>query len=122
MAGSADDLLALVGNRIRVARDRKGLSQAALSEAVGVQPDSIGRMERGKRWPTLQTLSLIADALGIPLGDLLDRDRPDPDPRETQLLVSFRQLTERQRGLVAEVVAELAKVGAGGDIGRGDPA
>ncbi|MEV5680943.1 MULTISPECIES: helix-turn-helix domain-containing protein [unclassified Streptomyces] len=60
-----------VGDRIRAARLYANLTQ----EAVGIRADvglaSYNRIEQGHASPRLDTLIRIADAIGVPLADLV---------------------------------------------------
>ena len=60
---------------IRLAEIRKsrGLSQYALAELSGISRVTIARIETGKVNPTLQTLEQLAAALGVTVGELVDR-------------------------------------------------
>jgi transcriptional regulator with XRE-family HTH domain len=60
-----------IGDRIRTARRAAGLSQIQLGERVGRDHKSIHRYETAQRAPSLTDLLLIADALGIPLAELV---------------------------------------------------
>lgn len=62
--GYLDELAAL--------RKKRGLSQAALAELVGVEQPTIQRWEKGKREPDLENLKSLATALGVTPGSLLD--------------------------------------------------
>lgn len=62
--GYLDELSAL--------RKKRGLSQAALAELVGVEQPTIQRWEKGKREPDLDNLKSLATALGVTPGSLLD--------------------------------------------------
>lgn len=59
------DFLKLVGNRIRVIRRARGLTQEALAEKAELQPTYVGGVERGERNISLQTLEKIIEGLGI---------------------------------------------------------
>lgn len=60
------------GESIRGARKRAGFTQVRLSEATGIDQACISRMENGKQGITLEYLKRIAEALDVPLGDLLE--------------------------------------------------
>ncbi|NUQ95322.1 MAG: helix-turn-helix transcriptional regulator [Streptomyces sp.] len=60
-----------LGQRIAERRHQAGLSQDQLAERVGVERRSIQRYERGERDPRFMDLLLIADALDVPLADLV---------------------------------------------------
>ena len=60
------------GRRLREYRHARNLTQEKLSELVGVSFQHIGMLERGKRYPSIETLIRLAVALDIPPGTLLD--------------------------------------------------
>jgi transcriptional regulator with XRE-family HTH domain len=60
-----------VGTRIRAERTAKNLSQAGLEQRCGLQRCRISYLENGRAIPTLDTLEKIADALEIPVCQLL---------------------------------------------------
>lgn len=66
-----DDLAALVGARVRSARQERGLSVGALAQAAGIGKGSLSEIEHGTRNPTLSTLYALANALELPLAHLL---------------------------------------------------
>ena len=52
-------------------REAKGLSRAALAEMAGLHQTYIGLLEREERSPNLDTAKAIADALGVPLAQMI---------------------------------------------------
>lgn len=66
-----DDLARLVGERLRAARQERGLSVGALAAAAHVGKGSLSEIENGVRNPTLGTLYALAGALGVPLATLI---------------------------------------------------
>jgi transcriptional regulator with XRE-family HTH domain len=62
---------AVIGLRIRAARRAAGLSQIRLGELVGRDHKTIHRWETALTAPDLTDLLLVADALAIPLSDLV---------------------------------------------------
>jgi transcriptional regulator with XRE-family HTH domain len=70
-----DDLARLTGERLRAARQERGLSLGALAGAARVGKGSLSEIENGTRNPTLGTLYALAGALGVPLATLI-ADRP----------------------------------------------
>ena len=63
------------GEKIRMIRKAKGLTQKALGEALGVTQATIQQLESGKRNPKFNTLQRIADALNVPVEELISLDR-----------------------------------------------
>lgn len=46
-------------------RQQKGLTHEALAERSGLHPTTLSLLERSKRQPSLTTIFLLADGLGI---------------------------------------------------------
>ena len=60
-----------IGRLIRGARDRVGVSGAELARRVGTSPVVITHVETGHRKASVGRRLAIANALGVPLSDLL---------------------------------------------------
>ena len=69
---SAHSVDVLVGQNIRITRLRRGLSQAALAEQVGITFQQIQKYERGDNRVGASRLLQIADALQVPLPTLFE--------------------------------------------------
>lgn len=61
----------LIGDRIRAARTNRHLTQEALAATAGLDRKTINRIEQAANSPLLDHLLLIADALHVPLADLV---------------------------------------------------
>ena len=62
------------GNNLRKIRESKNLSQEALSHKMGTTPSQVGRIERGEINPTVSTIRVLAEALGLEIADLFRFD------------------------------------------------
>lgn len=61
-----------VGQRIRKMRDKRGMKQNHLAQEAGISREELSRIERGRVAPTMRTVNSLSDALGVPLGTLLE--------------------------------------------------
>ncbi len=98
------------GRRLREARLAKGLSQAELGAALGLEEENVAaprvsRYERGERMPDEKTTELLAKTLGLPVAYfhassdlmaevLLLMSRLPPDKQE-ELLKKVRQFAKK---------------------------
>ena len=73
--GPQADLITL-GRRLRHFRTTRGLTLDALGEAVGTAPSLLSMIENGRREPRLSLLQHLAQALDVPLTDLLTAEPP----------------------------------------------
>lgn len=93
----------------RIARQRRvvGLTQAGLAERVEVQPETISRVERGKRSLSLGLLVLLSEALDLELQELLRLPASDsPKDRAVERLLWFAaRLSADEIELVMDVGA-----------------
>lgn len=67
-----------IGGRIKAARARRGLSQAELGDAVGLDKTAISKIEHDVRSVSSTELADISDALGVSMRDLVRSRRPSP--------------------------------------------
>jgi DNA-binding XRE family transcriptional regulator len=63
-----------MGDRVRAARDRAGISQAELAARTGMHQTRISRLERGHHCPRLSTLERVGAALGCTVTELLNEE------------------------------------------------
>ena len=62
------------GQRVRIARKKLGLTQAALAEKIGRSSNLLAKWERGEVKMKAETIKDIARALGIPISQLMESD------------------------------------------------
>lgn len=63
-----------VGAHIREHREKAGLTQAQLAEAVFATRQTVGNWERGATLPDIQSLQLLAGVFGVTVDELLGGD------------------------------------------------
>lgn len=63
-----------VGRNVRRIRQEQGLTQERVAFAAELDLTYIGGIERGRRNPSLLAMARIADALKVPLTDLLQAE------------------------------------------------
>ena len=71
MTDKNTDLAKIFGYTLRQLRDQRTISQEKFAELCGLDRTFISRLERGTRQPTLETMMRIADALDMPLNQLI---------------------------------------------------
>jgi len=71
MTGTATRAAALLGERLRMLREKNEVSQVTLAERSGVRQSHISSIETGAMLPTLATLFRIAAALPCKMSELI---------------------------------------------------
>ena len=69
----------VVGKVIRRLREKRGKTQEVLSGLAGIGWTHLSAIERGTRKPTLETFSLIAEALGMKPSELMVEIQKETD-------------------------------------------
>lgn len=59
------------GEKLRIKREEKGLSQSELGDIVGIEQASISKFENGSKLPNVVNGVLIATVLGTTCEDLV---------------------------------------------------
>jgi transcriptional regulator with XRE-family HTH domain len=77
MTNKQEKISKRVGLKIKLLRNKIGISQEELGFRAGVSKQQIGLIERGESSPTIDTLDQIAKALEISLVDLVDTSKID---------------------------------------------
>src|SRR4051794_32278096 len=103
-SGGIDTLV--LGRRIRHLRSARNMTLDDLGTAIGRAASQVSMLENGHREPKLSLLVLVADALEVPLAELL---RTDPPSRRAAMEI---ELERAQRGpLFANLAVPPVKVG-----------
>lgn len=58
------------GVQVKHHRKRRGLTQQELAERAKLSLEMIGRIERGTAAPSLESIEVLSDVLGVPARDL----------------------------------------------------
>lgn len=95
-----------VGRRLRAARVAKGLTQSGMA-GTGLSAAYISRLESGHRRPTAKVLDRLAQALDVPVEELLGA-MPASDADEIRLLLNYAELS-MESGEPAEAEARTAE-------------
>ena len=84
------DIYQIVGRNIRAKRHQLDLTLEQLSELCGLHPSYIGQIERNSKKASLETVVALAEALSVPVCELLsgvDVSHKDPAAEQLELLV-----------------------------------
>ena len=102
--------LSAIGSRIKVARERKHLTQEDLAAIVDLSPTHISVIERGVKPPKLATLIAIANALDVSadalLQDVVDRS---VEGVSNELATEIMKLPTKERSKIINAIRALTE-------------
>ncbi len=97
----------LLGERLREIRKKFGYTQEKMAEIIGVEPQSISKIESGKNFPLLSNLEKIADNFDLNLKDFFDFEhKVSPDVAKKEILRIFGSLSKENQ----EKLLRIAKI------------
>ena len=97
-----DPLALVVGQRIRQLREEAQLTMEKLAFESDVSKGHLSSMERGLVRPTVATLKVLADRLGVLVADLVN----DPDENDRARVLELTRTLSR--GSLRRLVRELS--------------
>lgn len=104
--------------RLRIAREMRGLDQSALAEKSGLPPSSISHFEASSRKPSFENLRRLANALEVTTDYLLGRvDDPEAYADADPLYRDFKNLSSADRDLAQSFIKMLSDRKKGGGEG-----
>ena len=112
-----------VGIKVKARRQRLGLTQAQLAEAVDKTVETISNIERGDSLTSVETLQLISERLQVPLAEFfegLEKARPN-GRRRVELEQKMGLLLQSLPDQDAELALDLIKILVGRRSGRNRP-
>ena len=69
----------LFGRKIRAVRKAAKLSREKLAERAGINPNYLGEIERGEKWPSLEVIGSVARALNVSVAAFFDFESQEPN-------------------------------------------
>jgi transcriptional regulator with XRE-family HTH domain len=93
-----------LGGNLCERRKQLGWTQEIVAERVGVDVETISRIERGAHLPSLPTLDRLAVALCCSAGDLLSKEGPAEASETTTFGAWISELGADDRAFVMSVV------------------
>ncbi len=96
-----------VGGIIAVRRRTKGWTQAQLAEQMGIEKETVSRLETGHISPTLARLEQMAKLLECEISDLLKISTPDVSGQALALMNRMENLSESQQTILLDLFGKV---------------
>lgn len=95
-----------IGDKIRTLRKYKGFNQTELGERLGVKTNAVSKWECGRVEDIpMSKVKMMANLFEVPVSYLIDDDTQDEKEQPTVSDgLSFDDLTEMQRFVIAEII------------------
>ena len=100
--------LANFGLRLAKLRNARGVSARDMSISIGMSPNYINKIERGKSRPSMDIFFEICDFLGIKQKDFFDEENSDPK-KFSEYVADLMVLDDKTQSNITGIVKELGK-------------
>lgn len=105
-ARAAKERRQAIGQRVRDCRNALGLTQDAVAERADLAEATLRAVEAGRRGPSVDSITAIANALGVPVSTFFADDAvADGSGAEAARL--FRELDERLQPVVIRFMRDM---------------
>ena len=98
-----------IGKRIRFLRRQEEFTQAQLAEKTGLSDNYVGLIERGIRYPSLETLGQIADALKVRMGEFFAGD-DSGSKSKNQIIKEINRFLAKRKDKDAHFLLAICKI------------
>lgn len=86
--------ISFLGENIQTIRKHRGMKQQELADKIGINMQSLSKIERGVNYPTFDTLEKIMDVLGVTPNELLSGEWKYVNQAEKEVC-QFLRIEER---------------------------
>lgn len=101
----------MIGKRIQTHRQQKKITQEKLAEQVGISVVYLSKIENGRVYPTLETLSNICTELDIELAEILtNTEIARRDYANDRVLELFNSCSMRVKPIALALLEDLSKL------------
>ena len=107
-----EDIAKNLGNNIKRFRLEKGFSQENLALRAGIHPAYLGRLERGEKCLTLDTVFKICDALSVPVADSITfsekENKSEGDKKTVEEIIE--RLPKSKQDKLLDIIKNIAEL------------
>ncbi len=113
IASAKDDNMTSITKRVGLnlakVRQEARLTQEDLAGKVGVEPETISRIERGATDPSLKRLEQFANAIGIGVKELIGESEKEPLSAAQMISAHLQPLKQEDQDFVVQQLLRLCK-------------
>ena len=99
-----------IGSRIKAERNRAGLTQKEVAARAGMADSAIRKYEAGKQIPKIETLSRIADAIGVDFSNIAFPGGSEIEADCQEVIGLYRQLNSAGKAKAIKRIKDLTQL------------
>lgn len=105
------DIIKTVGNRVRLYRQKAGMSQTELGELAGLHNTYIGQIERGEKSVSIEAIDKIIKALGLPYEIFfakITHDNSETHETASECYDIIVRMDDKNQRLIREIIQNIS--------------
>ena len=104
-----NDVLSVLGARLKAARKERDLTQERLAELSGRSARHIAKIEKGEVNPSFEALSTLVKALGVSFDSIFDPASEQVEAEIQEIAGLYRACPEQGQRLILAAIRAMAK-------------
>ena len=104
-----NDVLSVLGTRLKAARKGRDLTQERLAELSGVSARHIAKIEKGDVNPSFEVLSTLVKTLGVSFDAIFDPVSEQVEAEIQEVAGLYRACPEQERRLMLAVIRTMLR-------------
>jgi transcriptional regulator with XRE-family HTH domain len=104
-----NDVLSVLGTRLKAARKGRDLTQERLAELSGVSARHIAKIEKGDVNPSFEVLSTLVKTLGVSFDAIFDPASEQVEAEIQEVAGLYRACPEQERRLMLAVIRTMLR-------------
>ena len=104
-----NDVLSVLGTRLKAARKGRDLTQERLAELSGVSARHIAKIEKGDVNPSFEVLSTLVKTLGVSFDAIFDPASEQVEAESQEVAGLYRACPEQERRLMLAVIRTMLR-------------
>ena len=104
-----NNVLPILGERLKKARKDRGLTQEQLAEQAGVSARHIAKIEKGDVNPSFEVLSTLVKTLGVSFDAIFDPASEQVEAEIQEVAGLYRACPEQERRLMLAVIRTMLR-------------
>ena len=104
-----NDVLSVLGTRLKAARKGRDLTQERLAELSGVSARHIAKIEKGDVNPSFEVLSTLVKTLGVSFDAIFDPTSEQVEAEIQEVAGLYRACPEQERRLMLAVIRTMLR-------------
>lgn len=104
-----NNVLPILGERLKKARKDRGLTQEQLAEQAGLSARHIAKIEKGDVNPSFEVLSTLVKTLGVSFDAIFDPASEQVEAEIQEVAGLYRACPEQERRLMLAVIRTMLR-------------